>query len=125
MLLISFRYEIQGGSEMQVLKKKFALSVPLLLVVGLSSSLSRADDAVNLFKSKCAMCHGADGKGETPAGKKMGAHDFNSAEVQAMKDAALANAISDGKNKMPGYKKSLSPEQIKDLAAYVRSFGKK
>ena len=39
--------------------------------------------------------------------------------------AELTAAISDGKNKMPGYKKSLAADQIKDLVAYVRSFAKK
>jgi mono/diheme cytochrome c family protein len=52
-------------------------------------------------------------------------HDFGSPEVQGMKDAEIASAIADGKNKMPAYKKSLSADQIKDLATYVRSFGKK
>jgi cytochrome c6 len=96
-----------------------------LSLVALCSLPSRADDAATLYKSKCAMCHGADGKGDTPAGKKMGVHDFGSAEVQGMKDADLSAIISDGKNKMPGYKKSFSVDQIRDLVAYVRSFGKK
>jgi mono/diheme cytochrome c family protein len=102
--------------------------VPAGLVLSLVAFLSlpsRADDAAALYKSKCAVCHGADGKGDTPAGKKMGVRDFGSAEVQAMKDAELTAVIADGKNKMPGYKKSLSGDQIKDLVAYVHSFAKK
>jgi cytochrome c6 len=105
--------------------KNLALAGLALWFVTFSSLPSRADDAAVLYKSKCAMCHGADGKGETPAGKKMGVHDLGSAEVQGMKDAELTTIIADGKNKMPGYKKSLSSEQIKDLVAYLRSFGKK
>jgi cytochrome c6 len=99
-----------------------ALAIAMLTF---SSVPLRADDAATLYKSKCAMCHGADGKGETPAGKKMGVHDFGSPEVQGMKDAELASAISDGRSKMPAYKKSLSADQIKGLVTYVRSFGKK
>jgi cytochrome c6 len=105
--------------------EKLVLARLAFSLVAFSSLPSRADDAAALYKSKCAMCHGADGKGETPAGKKMGVHDLGSAEVQGMKDAELTTIIADGKNKMPGYKKSLSSEQIKDLVAYVRSFGKK
>jgi mono/diheme cytochrome c family protein len=87
----------------------------------------RADDAAAeaLYKTKCNACHGADGKGDTPAGKKMGVHDLSSSEVQKISDADLSAAIADGKNKMPGYKKSLSAEQIKGLVAYIRSMGKK
>jgi len=37
----------------------------------------------------------------------------------------LSDAIAKGKNKMPGYAKTLKPEDIKDLTAYVRALGKK
>ena len=47
-----------------------------------------ADDAEALYKSKCQVCHGADGKG-TAAGQKLGAKDFHSPEVQKQTDAEL------------------------------------
>lgn len=95
------------------------------LVAGLTlwSSPARADSAAT-YKTKCAMCHGADGKGETPAGKKMGAHDFASPEVQKMSDADLATVIAKGKNKMPPYEKSMKEAEIKDLVSYIRQLGK-
>lgn len=76
------------------------------------------------YKSKCAMCHGADGKGQTPTGKSMKAKDFASEDVQKMSDAELADAITKGKAPMPAMK-SLTPDQVKDLVSYVRAFGKK
>jgi len=82
-------------------------------------------DTASLYKTKCATCHGADGKGGTPVGKKLGLRDFSSPEVQKMSDAELTTIIADGKGKMPGYKKSLKPEQIKDLTAFVRELAKK
>ena len=85
----------------------------------------RAQDAAANYKAKCSACHGADGKGETPVGKKMGIKDLASPEVQKMSDAELTAVIADGKNKMPSYKKSLKPEQIKELVAYIRSLAKK
>lgn len=86
---------------------------------------ARADNtAESTFKAKCAMCHGADGKGETPTGKSMKVKDFASEDVQKMSDADLSAAISGGKGKMPAYK-TLTPDQVKDLVAYVRAFGKK
>ena len=80
--------------------------------------------AATTYKAKCAMCHGADGKGETPTGKMMKANDFASEEVQKMSDADLSAAITSGKGKMPPFK-TLSADQVKDLVAYVRAFGKR
>ena len=58
-------------------------------------------------------------------GKKLGAHDFHSAEVQKMSDAQLTDLISKGKEKMPAFDKKLTGEQIKELVSYVRELGKK
>jgi mono/diheme cytochrome c family protein len=76
------------------------------------------------YKAKCASCHGPDGKGETATGKMMKVKDFSSAEVQQMSDADLTAAITSGKGKMPAYK-TLSADQVKDLVAHIRAFGKK
>jgi len=96
-----------------------SLIVGFVLIAAFSMS-SRAQDAAATFKSKCAMCHGADGKG-TSVGKSMGAHDFTSAVVQGQSDADLTATITKGKGKMPAYGGKLSDEQIKDLVAYIRT----
>ncbi len=96
-----------------------------VLAAGLALwSTPAAADAAATYKAKCAMCHGADGKGATPAGKSMGAHDFASAEIQKLTDAQLAGIITNGKNKMPAYGKSLKEAEIKDLVTYIRQLGK-
>jgi mono/diheme cytochrome c family protein len=82
----------------------------------------RAQDASATFKSKCSGCHGAEGTGSA-MGKKMGVHDFTSADVQKMSDAELSAIITNGKNKMPKYP-SLKPEEVKGLVAYIRSLKK-
>jgi mono/diheme cytochrome c family protein len=87
-------------------------------------SAPAAADAAATYKSKCAMCHGADGKGDTPVGKKMGAHDFASPEVQKQSDAELEAVTAKGKNKMPAYEKSLKEAEIKELVAYIRQLAK-
>ena len=76
------------------------------------------------YKAKCAMCHGPDGKGETPIAKKLGAQDLGSPAVQKQSDPDLLQAITKGKNKMPAFESKLKPEEIKSLVAYVRQFGK-
>lgn len=98
--------------------------VVLGLVVLTSPSASFGDDSAALYKSKCAMCHGADGKGETPAGKSMKVKDFASDDVKSMSDADLSDAIAKGKGKMPPFK-TLSADQVKGLVEYVRAFAKK
>ena len=70
------------------------------------------------------MCHGADGKGDTPVGKKMGAHDFASPEVQKEADADLSAASPTAKNKMPAYGNRLKAADVKDLIAYIRQLAK-
>jgi len=77
-----------------------------------------------LYKAKCAGCHGADGKGQTAVGKANNVRDLGSADVQAQSDDAVAGIISNGKGKMPAYGKSLKPDQIKDLVAYIRTLKK-
>jgi cytochrome c6 len=79
-----------------------------------------ADDAAALYKSKCQVCHGADGKG-TAAGQKMGAKDFQSPEVAKQSDADLAKVTKEGKGKMPKYDGKLTDDQIKGLIKYIRS----
>jgi len=96
-----------------------ATSLAVFLSLPLSAS---AQDSSALFKSKCAGCHAADGTGSA-MGKKMGAHDFTSADVQKMSDAELTDTITNGKNKMPKYG-SLKPEEIKGLVAYIRTLKK-
>lgn len=88
-------------------------------VVASFSSSAVAQDAAATFKAKCAMCHGADGKGG-----KMGTRDFASAEVKAETDAQLTEIITKGKGKMPSYEGKLKDTEIKDLVTYVRSLAK-
>ena len=121
-----------GGTNGRVIPAKtrmplFALVLiaPVLMALALLTSATveaaSADEvAEGTFKSTCAMCHGADGSGDTPAGKSMHIPDLHSAEVQKQSDAQLAEAISNGKNAMPPFKGNLNPDQIKALVAHVR-----
>ena len=94
----------------------------LTSILAIPLSMHAQNPSETLYKSKCAAFHGADGTGSS-MGKKMGAHDFTSAEVQKMSDAELTDTITNGKNKMPKYA-SLAPEDVKGLVAYIRSLKK-
>lgn len=95
----------------------------VLALITRGSQVVQAQDATSTFKAKCALCHGADGKGNTPVGKKMGIPDFTSPDVQKRPDSDLIQIVSKGKNKMPSYDGKLKPEEIKSLVAYIRQLG--
>ena len=78
-----------------------------------------------VYKAKCVMCHGADGKGETAAGKATKVRDFCSEEVQKETDDEWIATTTKGKNKMPAYDKKLSEAEIKEVVAYIRMLCKK
>ena len=84
--------------------------------------VSAEADGVADFKSKCASCHGADGKGATPVGKAMKLRDLGSPDVQSQSDDDLFKIIATGKEKMPGYEKTLGADKCKELVTYIRSF---
>jgi cytochrome c6 len=86
------------------------------------SALAQAP--ADIYKAKCAMCHGADGTAQTPAGKAMKARDFHDPDVIKATDADLTVAITKGRNKMPAYGTQYSADQIKGLVAYVRDMQK-
>lgn len=82
-------------------------------------------DGQALYKTKCLMCHGADGAGKTPMGQKLNIRDLRSAEVQKESDSDLAHTIAQGKGKMPAFGQTFNDDQIKLLVAYIRELGKK
>lgn len=85
------------------------------------STWSLADSGADTFKAKCAMCHGADGKGETSMGKAMKIRDLGSADVQSQSDADLAKIITDGKGKMPKYDGKLTKDQVDEVVKFIRT----
>ncbi|MGR3178247.1 MAG: c-type cytochrome [Candidatus Anammoxibacter sp.] len=101
---------------------KFAMFLFFLIMIGaLSRSVVQADqDIVKVFNSKCAKCHGQKGKA-TKRGEKLGAKNFKDINWQkSITDEEILDAISNGKNKMPGWKDKLDRDGIKKLAHYVR-----
>lgn len=103
---------------------KLVRSAVTIMVASLALAATSAfaqNDASALYKSKCQVCHGPDGKGDTPAGKKVGAKDFHSPEVVKMSDTELFDITKKGKEKMPSYDKKLTDDQIKELIKFIRS----
>jgi len=104
----------------------WVVAVAIVAVCVLAVGTAHGQAAADLYKTKCQACHGPDGAGNTPMGKKLGANDFHAPDVQKMTDAQLIEIITKGKEKMPAYGAGkLTAAQIKDLAGYVRELGKK
>lgn len=88
-------------------------------LVLLGAATVRAEDGATLFKQKCAVCHGPDGKGTTKMGQVMKVKDLTGIQSS---EADIQKVITDGKSgtKMQGYKGKLSDAEIKALAGYVK-----
>ncbi|QNI32445.1 cytochrome c [Alloacidobacterium dinghuense] len=84
------------------------------------SQTAPSTDAAGTFKSKCAVCHGADGAG-TALGTRMHAPDLRSKEVQDQTPEALTKVITSGKNNMPAFGNRLDKDQIQKLVDYVKT----
>jgi len=84
---------------------------------------------VDLFRTNCARCHGADGRADTPLGHTYNAPDFTGAEwwrkhSDITSPGRLVLIVSHGKGGMPAFGKKLRPSEIKLLVNYVRRFRK-
>jgi cytochrome c6 len=109
------------------MKKIFASAVALTFGAVMVAS---AADAKENWDKMCTKCHGADGKGQTKMGQKLGIKDMTDAKVQAeLKDDAAFKAIKeglkdkDGKTQMKAAE-GLSDDDVKALVAHVRAFKK-
>jgi cytochrome c oxidase cbb3-type subunit 3 len=85
-----------------------------LLVLAVAAGEGKA-----LYDTKCAQCHGKDGVAKPP-GK--GSRNFNDPAYQsAASEDAIAKVTADGRGKMPPYRAKLSAEQIRAVAAHVKT----
>ena len=104
----------------------------LLVVAGLALSAwaASAEEPKAIYEKNCAKCHGADGKGQTKMGQKLGVKDYTDAKVQAaMKDEEMAKVIKEGAKDKDGKvvmkpAEGLSDADIKGLVTVVRGFKK-
>jgi mono/diheme cytochrome c family protein len=96
----------------------------VVIAMACAATPSHAQAGADTYKAKCMMCHAADGTGNTPAGKSMGALSFKTAALVKASDADLIAATTNGKGKMPAYKSQLTEAQISALITYIRTFQK-
>jgi mono/diheme cytochrome c family protein len=101
--------------------KRMVFTLAALAAFGLAIGLPAASD---LYKSKCAGCHGAKGttggNANTNFAKKGLLNDVTDEQIfDAIKNGSKAKSIKVGA-RMPAYGNKLSDAEIKGLAAEVR-----
>lgn len=101
--------------------KQFSVSVFLVLLLATAilelrptQAFGVAVDGAAIYKARCASCHGADGSGSTPYGKKMGLRS-----LKGLSEAHVSEVTANGKGKMPAYKKSLGEDGVKAVSMFV------
>src|ERR1700731_1515508 len=102
-----------------------SIAVSILCFMALPIATQAQSDAAKLYKTNCALCHSADGSGDSPSGKALHAKDLRSEEVQKQSDAELAEVISKGRGKRPAFGAKLKPDDVQKLVAYIRSLAVK
>lgn len=99
--------------------RTFVLGV---MALGLAVTVASADEATEkIYKMKCKMCHGADGRGldaEAAAKRKL---DPTKLSLEPMLQKTTEENIkitAEGKDKMPGYAEKLTADEIKAVVEY-------
>lgn|SRR5487761_652434 len=102
------------------------MAIAILSVMAFSAmTLLAQGPGADTYKAKCAMCHAADGSGNTPAGKATKTPSFSSPEVTKKTTAELVETTKNGTGKMPAYSNKLTGAQITAVVAYIQTLQKK
>jgi mono/diheme cytochrome c family protein len=104
---------------------KYIARICLVSLLTVSTMGLAQNSGADIYKSKCQMCHAADGSGNTPAGKSSKARPFDSPEVLKLSDDDLIKVTKSGRGKMPAYAGKLTDDQIKDVIAHIHTLQKK
>ncbi len=89
-----------------------------------------AADGKALYEEHCAKCHGADGKGNTKMGQKLGARDYTSAKTwDGLTDAAAVKTVKEGYKDKEGKMimkpaEGVSDADAKAMVDYMKTFKK-
>lgn len=94
------------------------------LMLAPSFAAGQEQSGSSIFKSKCVLCHGADGSGNTPLGKQLQAANLRSKDVQKKTNGALHKVVHDGQTNMPPFGGQLSDHEIDQVIRYIRTLGK-
>lgn len=106
------------------MKTQWKVAVTFGMAAALALPVMAQNDGATIYKTKCQMCHGPDGTGNTPAGRAIKAASFKSPAVLKTSEGDLIAIVHNGKGKMPAYAGKLSDAQIRATVAYIRTVQK-
>jgi mono/diheme cytochrome c family protein len=106
------------------MRQKLKIAAVILLAMLIAGPAFAQAPGADVYKAKCAVCHGADGLANTPMAKIMWTRSFKAPEMIKASDADLFASTKNGKDTMKGYAGKLTDAQIKDVVAYIRTLQK-
>ncbi|MFQ5690964.1 MAG: c-type cytochrome [Gemmatimonadota bacterium] len=90
----------------------------------LEGVIGLTDTGGEIYRKQCVACHGKTGKGDGPAAVALTPKPKNLADpegpVAKLSDEQLIEVLTKGKGTMPGFSALLSPDEIKEVVAYIR-----
>jgi mono/diheme cytochrome c family protein len=98
----------------------------LALLLAFASSAAAAEpDGAALYNTKCASCHGPDGRGDTPVGKALKIGSLLEPRWAADDaPAAIAKAVREGVPGMPALGSKLTAAEIEAVAKATHDLAK-
>lgn len=112
---------MDGGGEVDMRRKLVSLfRIIVLVVIPCVSQTIFASDVFNgkeVFMRHCVACHGSSGEGSMP-----GLPNFKEGKTLFKNDSELMAIIRDGRGIMPSFNGLIKDDDIRDVAAYLRTF---
>ncbi|MGD1105399.1 MAG: cytochrome c [Terracidiphilus sp.] len=100
--------------------KSFRSHIVLAATVLLAGSMCFAEDGAAIYKSKCAMCHGAAGTPSPAMAKAMGIKPVSDPSMATLTVAQITSTVKNGKGKMKPIV-GLTDAQVSAVAAYFKT----
>jgi len=94
----------------------YIILIPLLFLVVSGFNTGHTGEGQALYEHHCARCHGTDGT--------RGMFGAKNLRKSLLSDTAITLQIMNGKRIMPPFKKKLTPNQIDELSAYIKTLRK-
>jgi cytochrome c6 len=102
------------------MSKSLRSRATLAALVVFAGVFSVAQDGGAIYKTKCAMCHGATGTPSPGMAKAMGILPVSDPAIKALSVDQIAATVKNGKGKMKPVA-GLSDGDVKSVSAYFKS----
>lgn len=86
--------------------------------------VARAQTGADIFRVRCVMCHGPQGRGNGPMASTLNPRPFDLADAAkrlAKTDSAVGDVIRRGRRAMPSFGSMLTRAQVDSLVAFLKT----